>query len=172
MSDGDGFRVRALYALERAEKTVDPATRRELGKLALVEPIMGDYFHGLECLSRKRPAKSQLLLLFLGSTIGNLERSEQREFLRAVRRRLRPEAVWNPAERRMEMYLVSREEQDVRVGALDLTVHFREGESIWTESSHKFTVEELETLAKDSEFEVLDQWGDSEWPLIETLWRA
>jgi L-histidine N-alpha-methyltransferase len=70
------------------------------------------------------------------------------------------------------MYLVSREEQDVRVGALDLTVHFRKGESIWTESSHKFTVEELETLAKDSEFEVLDQWGDSEWPLIETLWRA
>lgn len=199
---------------------------RELGKLAVVEPIMGDYFHGLECLSRKRPAKSQLLLLFLGSTIGNLERSEQREFLRAVRRRLRPgdlfligadlvkdvdrmlvayddpanvtaafnlnllarinrelqgnfdlrcfvhEAVWNPAERRMEMYLVSREEQDVRVGALDLTVHFREGESIWTESSHKFTVEELETLAKDSAFEVLDRWSDSEWPFVETLWQA
>ena len=161
----------------------------------MVEPIMGDYFHGLECLSRKRPAKSQLLLLFLGSTIGNLERSEQGEFLRAanvtaafnlnllarINRELQGnfdlrcfvhEAVWNPAERRMEMYLVSREEQDVRVGALDLTVHFREGESIWTESSHKFTVEELETLAKDSAFEVLDRWSDSEWPFVETLWQA
>lgn len=202
------------------------ACSRELGKLATVEVINGDYFQGLECLDRRRPDQSQLLLLFLGSTIGNLERSEQHDFLCEVRGRLRPgdlflvgadlvkdvdrmlaayddptnvtaafnlnllarmnrelqadfdlrcfvhEAVWNRVERRIEMHLISREDQDARVGALDLTVHFRAGESIWTESSHKFTMEELKALAEDSGFKVLDSWSDSEWPFAETLWQA
>jgi dimethylhistidine N-methyltransferase len=202
------------------------ACKRELRKLAAVEAINGDYFQGLECLGRKRPDNAQLLLLFLGSTIGNLERSEQHDFLREVHSRLRPgdlflvgadlvkgvdrmlaayddptnvtaafnlnllarmnrelqadfdlrcfvhQAVWNRAERRIEMHLISREEQDVHVGASDLTVHFRAGESIWTESSHKFTMEELDALAGAAGFEVLDSWSDSEWPFAETLWRA
>lgn len=47
------------------------------------------------------------------------------------------EARWNEAEGRVEMHLVSRRRQRVRVGPED--IWFAEGESIHTENSHKYT---------------------------------
>jgi uncharacterized SAM-dependent methyltransferase len=70
------------------------------------------------------------------------------------------------------MHLVSCEQQQVRIRAMDVSIEFAAGESIWTESSHKFTQAELDWEAETSGFRVLDTWTDEEWPLVETLWQA
>ena len=44
-------------------------------------------------------------------------------------------AVWNADASRVEMHLVARRPQRVRIPAADLDVHFDAGERIWTESS-------------------------------------
>jgi dimethylhistidine N-methyltransferase len=65
--------------------------RIELGRLPAVrfEPIAAEFLEGLcEAAARRRGAQP-LLLLFLGSTIGNFERPADEHFLRAVRRYLR-----------------------------------------------------------------------------------
>jgi len=54
-------------------------------------------------------------------------------------------APYNPGEQRIEMYLVSRERQSVRVA--DEKIEFAEGEPIHTENSHKYTVESFGELA-------------------------
>jgi dimethylhistidine N-methyltransferase len=48
-------------------------------------------------------------------------------------------AIWNPGASRIEMHLVSIIDQEVRFEPLDLQVSFAAGESIWTESSHKYS---------------------------------
>ena len=82
------------------------------------------------------------------------------------------EARWSSAERRIEMHLRARSEQLVRVEALDLTVCLNEGETIWTESSHKFETEELKSLAQPVGFSCIQTWTDSHWPFAEILFRA
>lgn len=71
-----------------------------------------------------------------------------RNILRVVNRYLgadfRPEAFrhhafYNAAEQRIEMHLVSERAQRVHVRALDLTLRLEAAETIWTESSYKFT---------------------------------
>ena len=56
-------------------------------------------------------------------------------------------ACYNEAEGRIEMHLISKKNQKVRVGNEDIL--FREGESIKTENSYKFSVEEFEKLSGD-----------------------
>ena len=55
-----------------------------------VEPIEADYLTGLSLVASRRRKDDRLLLLFLGSTIGNFEPDEALDFIREVRRRLRP----------------------------------------------------------------------------------
>jgi dimethylhistidine N-methyltransferase len=71
-------------ALERCEQ--------ELGRLPAVrvEPIEADYLSGLSHVVSQRRKDERMLLLFLGSTIGNFEPDEAMEFIREVRRRLQP----------------------------------------------------------------------------------
>lgn len=63
----------------------------ELGRLPAVrvEPIEADYLDGLSLVASRRRSEGRLLLLFLGSTIGNFEPDEARAFLREIRTRLR-----------------------------------------------------------------------------------
>lgn len=58
----------------------------------------------------------------------------------------RHRAVYEEEEARIEMYLVSAREQEVRFQEIDLVVRFREGEAIRTELSHKYTRESAEGL--------------------------
>ncbi len=60
----------------------------------------------------------------------------------------------------------------VFVEGLELTVAFREGETIWTESCHKFTVEDLQALGREAGFDTVATWIDQEWPFAESLWRV
>jgi len=55
-----------------------------------VDPMEGDYLSGLSIVASRRRGDERLLVLFLGSTIGNFEPAEAVDFLREVRKRLRP----------------------------------------------------------------------------------
>jgi dimethylhistidine N-methyltransferase len=68
-------------------------------------------------------------------------------------------AVWNEAESRIEMHLVSRCRQTVRVGSLP--IRFEAGESIVTEHCHKYTLDQFERLCTSSGFQVEQVWIDS-----------
>jgi uncharacterized SAM-dependent methyltransferase len=48
-------------------------------------------------------------------------------------------------------------------------VDFREGETIWTESSHKYSPEDVVEIARTAGFRCDVQWIDEEWPFAENL---
>jgi dimethylhistidine N-methyltransferase len=204
-------------ALEQSEK--------ELGAIERVSVVgyEAEYLDGLAAVARSRAPGQKLLVLFLGSTIGNFDRPAGEAFLARVRAELesgdrlllstdliKPEAtilrayddpigvtaafnrnllarinrelggdfdltrwghkaVWNGGERRIEMHLVSACEQTVRVRAAAIAVRFLPGESIWTESSHKYTAREVRALAERTDFRCEAQWIDREWPFAQSL---
>lgn len=65
-------------------------------------------------------------------------------------------AVWNAEHSRIEMHLVSRVEQVVRLAGHHF--HFAAGERLHTENSHKFTVESFTELAAQGGWHVSDCW--------------
>ncbi|HTR34794.1 MAG TPA: L-histidine N(alpha)-methyltransferase [Bryobacteraceae bacterium] len=236
LGSGTGRKTRhILEAIRDAELryfpidvSVDALARcqRDLADVAEVHPLEQSYLDGMaNAAAWRRPGES-LLVLFLGSTIGNFERPCAVEFLRDLRRALRPgdflllgadlvkdrdamlvayddptgvtaafnlnllgrvnrelsanfdlrafahEARWNEHERRIEMHLRSRVRQNVLVAAADLRLEFLPGETIWTESSHKFHLAELAAMAEQCGFDVEGQWMDPEWPFAESLWTV
>ncbi len=62
----------------------------EVGHAARVVPFTGAYLDGLEEAAARRSRRTRLLVLFLGSTIGNFDRREAEHFLAKVRARVRP----------------------------------------------------------------------------------
>jgi dimethylhistidine N-methyltransferase len=158
----------------------------------------------------------RVVVLFLGSTIGNLEPEASREFLGRVRRilapgdalllgadlkksadvliaayddplgvtaafnlnvlarinrelggafdvrRFRHRATYDADAGRVEMHLVSDSAQTVAIRGLGMTVTFEEGESIHTESSHKYDRDQLAELARDSGFALERTWLDAQ----------
>ncbi len=198
----------------------------EMGKLASVFPQNSTYLDGLREAAERRAPRQPLLVLFLGSTIGNFEREFAVDFLTAVRQCLsagdalllgtdlvKPEeqlldayddplgvtAAFNlnllgrinreldgdfdmrvfehearyvEGGRRIEMHLRARRYQIVHVQKADLVVDFAAGETIHTEDSHKYTLEEICEMARLSGFRVETRWVDREWPFAENLLRA
>ena len=69
-------------------------------------------------------------------------------------------AVWNDDKGRIEMHLGSLKEQTVEVGALDLTVELADGETIHTESAHKYTPDSIRELATSTGWRVERSWTD------------
>lgn len=61
---------------------------------------------------------------------------------------------------RIEMHLISHREQRVRIG--DRSFDFRRGESIHTENSYKYTVEEFSALAEMAGFRLDEVWTDAD----------
>ncbi len=198
----------------------------ELQEVCEVQPVCGDWVEGVREIARSRSGDHPLLLLFLGSSIGNLDREAIPGFFQSLKQHLRrgdflllgadlvkdPEIMlaayddptgvtaafnlnilgrinrelnahfdlrafahevhWNEEDRCIEMHLLSCRDQLVHIAALDITLRFRAGETIWTESSHKFSQAELNDYARLSGFTTLATWVDGEWPFAETLWRA
>src|SRR6266850_5646507 len=235
---GSGSGKKTRYLLEALDKrqqtrycpieishTALTMVERELGDIEHIS-IVGferEYLDGLLEVADNRRAGEQLLVLFLGSTIGNFDRPADVKFLRAVRRILQPgdalllgtdlikpipqmldayddslgvtaafnlnllarinrelggnfvlsqfshEARFNPETRSIEMHLRSMRNQNVSIPRAGLTVTFYEGETIWTESSHKYSRPELLQLAMAASFGCEAQWVDDEWPFAETL---
>jgi L-histidine N-alpha-methyltransferase len=199
--------------------------RGELGRLERVRmtELEMSYLDGLREVTRRRKRGQRLLLLFLGSTIGNFEHTDAREFLKAIRASLAPgdalllgtdlvkpvpqllaayndptgvtaafnlnmlarinhelggefvlsnfehEAIYNHAESRIEMYLRSKLRQGARIREAGMTVTLKSGETIWTESSHKYRLEDVRELSERAGFRTEAQWVDEEWPFAETL---
>ena len=69
-------------------------------------------------------------------------------------------APYNPAARRIEMYLVSQKRQSVTV--CGRRFDFTAGEAIHTEDSHKYTAESFANLAGRAGWRLAAQWGDKE----------
>src|SRR5579864_6719053 len=98
LGSGSGKKTRwILEALSRRQKTfyypieISPsalaACEKELGQIDLVS-IVGyeqPYLEGLRAVAESREEGDCLLVLFLGSTIGNFDRAAGEEFLREVR---------------------------------------------------------------------------------------
>ena len=179
----------------------------------------------LEVAARRRSGQ-HLLVLFLGSTIGNFDRPAAAKFLRSVREILNPgdslllgtdlekpipqlieayddplgvtaafnvnllarinreldgdfvldqwkhEARFNPDARSMEMHLRSKQNQVVAISRAELSLEFSQGETIWTESSHKYATREPFRIAREAGFRCVAQWVDREWPFAENLFIA
>jgi dimethylhistidine N-methyltransferase len=75
----------------------------------------------------------------------------------------------NPEARSVEMHLQSKRRQIVRIPAANLSVEFAEGETIWTESSHKYAAAEVFQMASAAGFRCQAQWIDEQWPFAENL---
>jgi len=71
--------------------------------------------------------------------------------------------------RSVEMHLRSRRRQRVSIPESDVVVEFAEGETIWTESSHKYSAQEVAETARNAGFRCEAQWIDEQWPFAENL---
>jgi L-histidine N-alpha-methyltransferase len=236
LGSGTGKKTRwVLEALSRRQRTfyypieISPsalaACEKELGQIDLVSVVGYEqtYLDGLRAVARGRDSQEHLLVLFLGSTIGNFDREMGEEFLREVRDTLRRgdalllgtdlekdeetqilayddpagvtaafnknllarinrelgadfdltqfkhEARWNRTDRRIEMHLRSMRAQSVTIPAALTRVDFEEGETIWTESSHKYRAAEVLSMAERTGFRCDGQWIDDEWPFAQNL---
>jgi len=198
---------------------------RELGDIEAVS-IVGferEYIDGLLEVAARRKREEQLLVLFLGSTIGNFEHPADVNFLRQMRETLEPGdalllgtdlakpihqllpayddplgvtaafnlnllarinreldadfhleqfehvAKFNEDVGSVEMHIRSCKEQTVSIPAAALSVSFHEGETIWTESSHKYSPSEVFPMAHSAGFRCEAQWIDEQWPFAENL---
>jgi dimethylhistidine N-methyltransferase len=81
-------------------------------------------------------------------------------------------AIWNGREQRVEMHLVSRGDQAVTIRDLDLGLTFRAGESIWTESSYKYTERQIAEMGEAARFAARQQWIDHDARFALTLFEA
>jgi L-histidine N-alpha-methyltransferase len=218
-------RQRTSYYPIEISHTALAMCARELGDIDSIS-ILGferEYLDGLLEVAAQRRHGQHLLVLFLGSTIGNFDRPAGVNFLREVRRILAPGdamllgtdlmksssqliaayddqlgvtaafnlnllarinreldadfdlsqfehvARINHEARSVEMHLLSTVQQTVTIPGAELLVEFLEGETIWTESSHKYSADEAFQLARDSGFICRAQWIDEEWPFAESL---
>jgi len=71
---------------------------------------------------------------------------------------------WNRTDSRIEMHLESLREQNVRIPAAKLHVHFAQGETIHTENSYKFTQNTIGALLDDAGFRIKQMWKDVSGP--------
>ena len=69
-------------------------------------------------------------------------------------------AFYNPQEGRVEMHLVSTIAQTVHLD--NMAIPFARGESIWTESSYKYNLEEFEQMAATAGLKVECIWTDEQ----------
>jgi L-histidine Nalpha-methyltransferase len=239
LGSGSGKKTRwLLKALARRQHTsycpieISPTAlamcKRELGDIDSIS-IVGferEYLDGLAEVAERRKNDQHLLVLFLGSTIGNFDLPAGASFLRQIRNTLRPGdqlllgtdllkpvpqlldayadplgvtaafnlnllarinreldadfvldqfehlARFNPHARSVEMHLRSKRAQTVTIRTAGFSVRFSAGETIWTESSHKYARQEISQMARDTGFSCQAQWIDREWPFAESLLAA
>ncbi len=81
-------------------------------------------------------------------------------------------AVWNEPAGRVEMHLVSLAPQDVEIPAAEVHVHFERGDTIWTESSYKYSEDGIAGLGTRARFAPVHQWIDEQARFALTLFSA
>jgi L-histidine Nalpha-methyltransferase len=222
-----GARRVAVHLIDISPLAIE-LSERTLGRLPHVSVVghRATYEEGLRHAALQRVTGSSMLVLFLGSNIGNFDPPAAHEFLAQIRAALRPgdalllgadlvkpekdlllayddplgvtaafnknllarmnlelmadfdlaafdhRAVWNAAESRVEMHLVARRPQEVRIPRAETAVRFAADEFIWTESSYKYAPEDLVERARVAGFSCLDQWIDARARFALSLFRA
>ena len=195
---------------------------RDIDRISIVG-FEREYLDGLLEVAAYRKNGQRLLVLFLGSTIGNFDRPAGMKFLAEVRCILEPgdslllgtdlekpssqllaayddelgvtaafnlnllsrvnhelgadfdlrefahRAKINHEARSVEMHLESQRRQLVSIPAAEVVIEFLEGETIWTESSHKYSADEMIEMAQNAGFRCEAQWIDEQWPFAENL---
>lgn len=69
-------------------------------------------------------------------------------------------SFYNLREHRIEMHLESKLDQKVRIGAIGKEFHFKEGETIHTENSYKYSKNRLYGLVKNAGLQVIANFTD------------
>lgn len=82
----------------------------------------------------------------------------------------RHRARFNHETHDVEMHLEALADQIVRFA--DFAVSFRAGETIHTESSHKYSIAELDRLAETCDLRTVEHWVDTEGYFASSLWVA
>ncbi|AKQ47568.1 hypothetical protein TH63_08500 [Rufibacter radiotolerans] len=80
-------------------------------------------------------------------------------------------AEYNPISGTMRSYLVSRQNQEVHVKALNRTFHFEAWEAIHTENSHKYSLREIQEMAKRCHLAIDDVFTDASHGFADVLLR-
>jgi L-histidine N-alpha-methyltransferase len=186
--------------------------------------INADFFNGLQWLQDK--ADKPNLVLFLGSSIGNLDLAATREFLKSLwsvlnkndyvfigfdlrkdlttlmkayqdsdlltsdfnlnlLNRLNSEleanfnlnyfehyAFYNPMLNAMESYIMSTRSQLVNIRALNKVFYFDHYEGIHVEYSHKYTISQINNLALEAGFRVVQNFTDQKNYFVDSLWQV
>ena len=218
---------KTYYPIDISAAALDRC-RRELALMDSISIVGFEraYLDGLlEAVARRRDGE-HILVLFLGSTIGNFDRPAGDQFLREVRAMLLPEdrlvlatdleksipqlllayddpagitaafnlyllarinreldadfdlsrfiheARYDEKERRIEMHLRSSLRQTVNIPKADYSFELSKGETIWTESSHKYDLAEVRGMARRTGFRCDVQWVDEDWPFAQNLFVA
>jgi L-histidine Nalpha-methyltransferase len=69
-------------------------------------------------------------------------------------------AFYNREKSRIEMHLRSNKTQDVHVGELQRSFSFVAGETIHTENSYKYSVDQVAEMSAEAGFKVVNRWLD------------
>lgn len=78
--------------------------------------------------------------------------------------------TYNPLSGETKSYIISKVQQEVEIGAISSIIHFDAWEAIEVELSQKYSVEEVESLAKKSGFRLVKNFFDSSRYFIDSLW--
>jgi len=132
----------------------EPAQRRLLTDLRALLPDPGDrLLLGVDLV------KDVKMLQAAYDDSAGVTRDFNRNILRVINQGVdgdfdpeafRHRAFYNETASRIEMHLVADSAQTVRLRRLGLTIRFRPGEGIWTESSYKFTRPGVEAMLGDA----------------------
>jgi len=77
---------------------------------------------------------------------------------------------YNPVNGEVRSYLVSLKQQEVYIANLEKSYSFRQNELIWTELSKKYTLSEIENLASNNGFELIENFLDCKHYFTDSLW--
>lgn len=69
-------------------------------------------------------------------------------------------AYFNDEKNRIEMHIISKKDQLVKIGKLDKNFHFRKNESIHTENSYKYTIKQIENIALKTGYSISNNYLD------------
>jgi L-histidine Nalpha-methyltransferase len=79
---------------------------------------------------------------------------------------------YNPSLGAMESYIISLQDQDIFIAALEKSFHFAKFEPLHLESSFKFSESEINELASITGFKIETHFTDSEHYFIDALWQV
>jgi L-histidine Nalpha-methyltransferase len=80
-------------------------------------------------------------------------------------------ALYRPTECAARSFLISREDQDIFIKALNARFHFKQWEPIFMEISQKYNLEMIEDLAQASNFQIERNFFDSKNYFVDSLWK-